>query len=197
MRVGYFVRFNHVMATNNGGILSRERGMVTSMSPNGRVATVVWADGELDTVSVRKLVRTEGKVGAIVGDKKKPLRDRGIKPVHAPAPKAPTPSLPVDRACWAIIDQYEVRGFTPEATPTRPDPGFMRFACPVKVVCVKATHWPDGTAPFKMSRSLKSLTVTFPNGEKKSMTPTGGREWLYSRFGGAMGKTLAGMLDVG
>ncbi len=192
MKVGDFVRFKHEIATANGGILSREKAVVVGI--DGPIARIVWSDGEASKVALTKLRRTEGKVGKAIGEKKCPIKDRGIKPHLAPPRVVPAP-LPVTNGCWAVVDQHEVKGFVTEPKNPGDNPGFMRFAIPLKVVEVRNTIWPKGHV-LKLSRSHSAVTVTFPNGEKKSMTLSGAREWMVGRFGQEMGDTLARMTDV-
>lgn len=197
MHVGCFVRWHSkVIRSNSQLALTGDRGIVTALSEGGRTATVVWTDGHRGDYPLKHLKRVPGNLaGAVNMGPKRPIRDRGRNVVKAPKRAIPKP-LP-SRATWAIVDEREVKGIPLDPSPKRPDGGYMRFRTPLTILEVRSCAWPTSTGNIRLSRSQQAVTVVWPNGEKKTMTPTGAREWALGKFGPEMAETLSGRLDLG
>jgi len=105
-------------------------------------------------------------------------------------------SPPKSAAVWAITDEHVVKGFPTKPKKPGDKPGYMLFNVPIKVVEVRGCHWPQGSGAIKLSRSEKTLSATFPSGDKQSYTPTGARVFIMAKFGAEMGETLCNMLRV-
>lgn len=109
-KVGDFVRFkSEIMLANPQIALTGDKAIVVGFTDDGKVARVVWSDGQQGEYRRDKLARCEGKVGAVVGSPRNPVRDRGHKPIPVP-PRVQHAAMPRD----GNPDQYE--GF---ATPVK------------------------------------------------------------------------------
>ena len=196
--VGEFVRFKWDIVRGNPGVaLTGDHGIVVAVDREDKTVLVAWPDGQQFQHPAKVLERTTGTIARAarsVGEKRRPAADKGRRPVQA-TPAKPAPAKG-GAATWVVGEPKASKGFVLDPTPKRPDGGFMRFKTPHTVVAVRAAHWGENIAPITLRRSDKSLTVTFPNGEKASHTPTGGRAWLLGKFGPDTGETLCGKLRV-
>lgn len=182
MKIGDFVRFaSRIVHANSHMALSNERGMVVSMTADKRTATVVWPDGAKGDYRVKNLTRTVGVIGHAarnMGEKRRPIKDRGVKPVKPPARVVPNP-LPT-----ATPDKYTVTGLT------------VKWYIPIKTVNDKG-ETKEESAPMRMvkilvrcKRSGTSWTYTGMGG-KFSDSRVKQRSMTQAEFNGELAKYAA------
>lgn len=207
MKVGDFVRFrSEIIRANSHLALTSDKGVLVRFTDEKhRNAEVVWSDGDHGEFRVKDLAVTKGDMNSAItipGERRKPLRDFGNgvprrdtfrNGSSAIVSKTPTPKVIDRRAIWCIAEEREVKGFI--SKDKEGNERYIPFKVPLTVVEIRATDWPAGTT-IKLSRSATSLTVTYPNGEKESKTPTAARIFLSERFRGDIVDTLRGKLRV-
>jgi hypothetical protein len=216
-KIGDVVRFNSHIQSEDGGILSLERGIVVSFSEDRRKCDVVWNDGERGPYRCKDLARMPGTVGDIANSstpmvgsltgkvshqplRTSPMRDRGHKPVRAPVRTMPD-SLPRRAATWSAVEIKRVEGVTrpltkPIITKTGKvkDSEYLKFRIPIVTLDVRADHWGEGDA-WTITRSRFGLKVQFKDGSVERVKGSYEREWLMSKGGPEFAKRVLSMCN--